>query len=172
MTIGQNDVRICVCVTSHFHTNEAVVGRWGFSSIYLCFGNRKFRKKLNDIWAAVNNDVCAHSWGDLPIILTRDCVIRDNYWRITPLVTTNIVINGSPYITWGNRAKLPSSRWRRRGRSLREVFACSRLYATTDLSQICNRVTRWHGTSCSKTTNLYPFRFCTIISERFAARRR
>ena len=45
-------------------------------------------------------------------------------------------------ITGGNRAKLPSSRWRRRGRSLREVFACSRLFATTDLSQICNRVTR------------------------------
>ena len=42
--------------------------------------------------------------------------------------------------TGGNRAKLPSSRWRRSGRSLREVFACSRLFATTDLSQICNRV--------------------------------
>ena len=62
-------------------------------------------------------------------------------------------------ITGGNRAKLPSSRWRRRGRSLREVFACPRLFATTDLSQICNRVTRGHGTPCTKTTNSYPFSF-------------
>ena len=52
--------------------------------------------------------------------------------------------------TGGNRAKLPSSRWRRRGLSLREVFACSRLFATTDLSHICNRVTRGHGTSCRR----------------------
>ena len=61
--------------------------------------------------------------------------------------------------TGGNRAKLPSSRWRRRGRSLREVFACSRLFATIDLSQICNRVTRGHGTPCTKTTDAYPFSF-------------
>ena len=61
--------------------------------------------------------------------------------------------------TGGNRAKLPSSRWRRRGRSLREVFACSRLFATIDLFQICNRVTRWHGTPCTKTTDAYPFSF-------------
>ena len=33
----------------------------------------------------------------------------------------------------GNRTKLPSSRWRRRGSSLREVFACSCFFATTDL---------------------------------------
>ena len=31
------------------------------------------------------------------MIFTRDCVTRENYWRITPLVTRNIVINGSPY---------------------------------------------------------------------------
>ena len=43
--------------------------------------------------------------------------------------------------TGGNRTKLPSSRWRRRGRSLREVFACSCFFATTDLSQIYNRET-------------------------------
>ena len=74
--------------------------------------------------------------------------------------------------TGGNRAKLPSSRWRRRGRSLREVFACSRLFATTDLSQICNRVTRGHGTPCTKMIDSCHFSFSTIISERFAARRR
>ena len=61
--------------------------------------------------------------------------------------------------TGGNRAKLPSSIWRRRGRSLREVFACSRLFATTDLSQICNRVTRGHGTPWTKATESYPFSF-------------
>ena len=38
---------------------------------------------------------------------------------------------GTPLYTGGNRAKLPSSIWRRRGRSLREVFACSHLFATT-----------------------------------------
>ena len=59
--------------------------------------------------------------------------------------------------TGGNRTKLPSSRWRRRGRSLREVFACSRLFATTDLSQIYNREARRHGTPCTKTTDSYPF---------------
>ena len=61
--------------------------------------------------------------------------------------------------TGGNRAKLPSSRWRQRGRSLREVFACSRLFATTDLSQIFYIVTRGHGTPCTKTTYSYPFSF-------------
>ena len=61
--------------------------------------------------------------------------------------------------TGGNRAKLPSWRWRRRGRSLREVFACSRLFATTNLSQICYRVTRWHGSPCTKTTDSHPFSF-------------
>ena len=54
-------------------------------------------------------------------------------------------------VTGGNRTKLPSSRWRRRGRSLREVFACSCFFATTDLSQIYNRETRRHGTPCTKT---------------------
>ena len=61
--------------------------------------------------------------------------------------------------TGGSRAKLPSSRWRRSGRSLREVFACSRLFATTDLSQIYNREARRHGTPCTKTTDSYPFSF-------------
>ena len=64
-----------------------------------------------------------------------------------------------PTFTGGNRAKLPSSRWRRRGRSLRQVFACSRLFGTTDHSQICNRVTRGHVTPCTKTTDSYPFSF-------------
>ena len=61
--------------------------------------------------------------------------------------------------TGGNRTKLPSSRWRRRGRSLREVFACSCFFATTDLSQIYNRETRRHGTPCTKSTNSYLFSF-------------
>ena len=53
------------------------------------------------------------------MIFIRDYVTRENYWRIAPLVTTNIVINDSPYIiiflTWFssdkpqiNRRKLQS----------------------------------------------------------------
>ena len=61
--------------------------------------------------------------------------------------------------TGGNRTKLPSSRWRRRGRSLREVFACSCIFETTDLSQIYTRQTRRHGTPCTKTTDSYLFSF-------------
>ena len=62
-------------------------------------------------------------------------------------------------ITGGNRTKLPSSRWHRRGRSLREVFACSCFFATTNLSQIYNRETRMHGTPCTETTDSYLFSF-------------
>ena len=61
--------------------------------------------------------------------------------------------------TGGNRTKLPSSRWRRHDRSLREVFACSCFFATTDLSQIYNRETRRHGTPCTKSTDSYLFSF-------------
>ena len=62
-------------------------------------------------------------------------------------------------LTGGNRTKLPSSRWRRRGRSLREVFACSCFFATTDLSQIYNRETWRYGTPCTKTSDSYIFSF-------------
>ena len=62
-------------------------------------------------------------------------------------------------VTGGNRTKLPSSRWRRRGRSLREVFACSCFFATTDLSQIYHRETWRHGTPCTKTTDSCLFWF-------------
>ena len=70
-----------------------------------------------------------------------------------------LVFANTTVVTGGNRAKLPSSRWRLRGRSLQEVFACSLRFATTDLSQICYRVTRGHGTPCTKTTDSYPFSF-------------
>ena len=33
--------------------------------------------------------------GDYPLIY--DCVTRENYWRITPLVTKSIIIHGKPY---------------------------------------------------------------------------
>ena len=90
---------------------------------------------------------------------------------IAPIMTSlqwisNVPGNMSPksniskyWSTGGNRTKLPSSRWRRRGHSLREVFACSCLFATTDLSQIYNRETRRHGTPCTKTTDSYLFSF-------------
>ena len=67
----------------------------------------------NSIWAAVNNDVCGHEWGDSPIIFTSDSVTSENYWQITSRVTTNIVINGSPYIisflTWFSSAETGKS---------------------------------------------------------------
>ena len=31
------------------------------------------------------------------MIFSRDCVTRENYWRITQLVSTNIAFHGSPY---------------------------------------------------------------------------
>ena len=42
-----------------------------------------------NIWVAMNNDLFVHSWGDLPIIFTRDCITRDNYRRIIPRVSKN-----------------------------------------------------------------------------------
>ena len=35
----------------------------------------------------MNNDFFSHSWGDLPMIFTRDFVTRENHWQITPVVT-------------------------------------------------------------------------------------
>ena len=78
------------------------------------------------VLAAVNNHVCGHKCGDSPIIITRDCVTWDydivvpgvtseNYWRITSRVTTNIVINGSPYVilflTWFSDAETQINWW-------------------------------------------------------------
>ena len=31
--------------------------------------------------------ICVDSWGDLPMIFTRDFVTRENYWQIASLVT-------------------------------------------------------------------------------------
>ena len=78
-------------------------------------------------------------------------------WRSTTLSLLKKLFSSTANFTGGNRAKLPSSRWRRRGRSLREVFACSRLFATTDFSQICYRVARGHCTPCTKTADSYHF---------------
>ena len=94
----------------------------------------------------------SQSWKPVPMILKvlpESSTLKMWHWQVWGPYNT--------IFTGGNRAKLPSSRWRRRGRSLREVFACLRLFATTDLSQICNRVTRGHGTPCTKTTDSYPF---------------
>ena len=54
-------------------------------------------KSLHSGLICVKNDVCGHEWGDSPINFTSDGVTSENYWRITTK-TTNIVINGSPYI--------------------------------------------------------------------------
>ena len=84
------------------------------------------------------------------------CLTRSVY---VLLMAPQLITERFTIFTGGNRTKLPSSRWRRRGRSLREVFACSRLFATTDLSQIYNRDARRHGTPCTKTTDSYLFSF-------------
>ena len=105
------------------------------------------------------------NYGSASIFVMDSPLITHQQWRMgkeraskqRPWI--NIQISTHCYLTGGNRAKLPSSRWRRRGRSLREVFACSRIFGTTDLSQICNRVTRGHVTPCTKTTDSYPFSF-------------
>ena len=68
------------------------------------------------IRAAVNNDVCGHEWGDSPIIFTSDAATSEKYWRITSQVTTNIVINGTPYIIlfllWSLDAEIQINRWK------------------------------------------------------------
>ena len=35
----------------------------------------------------MNNKFFGHSWGDLPMIFTRDFITRENHWQITPLMT-------------------------------------------------------------------------------------
>ena len=90
------------------------------SNKYFCkienFLNGVIDKIYNNIWAAVDNDVCGHKWGDSPIIFTSDTVTSENYWRITSRVTTNIVINGSPYIilflTWFPGATAQINLWK------------------------------------------------------------
>ena len=90
------------------------------------------------------------------LLIYRGLFSPSNSWK-TPI--DRPLGRGMVVFTGGNRTKLPSPRWRRRGRSLREVFACSCFFATTDLAQICNRETRRYGTSCTKTTDSYLFSF-------------
>ena len=60
--------------------------------------------------------VFGHEWGDSPIIFTSDAVTSENYWRITPRVTKNIVIHGNPYgilfLTYFSGAKTQRNRWK------------------------------------------------------------
>ena len=53
---------------------------------YTCILLSKIQHIKNSIWAAVNNDVCGHEWCDSPLIFNRDCVTRENYWRITNII--------------------------------------------------------------------------------------
>ena len=61
------------------------------------------------------------------------------------------------------------SRWRRRGRSLREVFFSLHLVGTIDLSGIYNDKTRGHDTSRRKLRIRDLVAFLTIIPQRFVA---
>ena len=122
------------------------------TSEYLWWCQRWFRKGLGAVrhqtitWANVHPDLCQrilslYNWIDLySKELIRCYSLRLQY-------------------TGGNHTKLPSSRWRRRGRSLREVFACLYFCTATDLSQIYNRETRRYGSPCTKMTDSYPFSF-------------
>ena len=64
-----------------------------------------------------------------------------------------------PHKHWGQPLEATVVKMAPTRRSLREVFACSRLFATTDLSQIYNREAHRHGTPCTKTTDSYLFSF-------------
>ena len=93
------------------------------------------------------------------LLSLRNAYISEIYQHANVIVPQLYMFRQYISVTEGNRMKLPSSRWRRRGRSLREVFACSCFFATTDLSQNYNRETRRHGTPCTKATDSYLFSF-------------
>ena len=120
----------------------------------------------------LNKRLSKQSWGWWVKTLSRPLWRHSNtvlsfkslnkYTKTSALMVSDLtVFNQFPFlnITGGNRTKLPSSRWLRRGRSLREVFACSCFLATTDLAQICNTETRRHCTRCTKTTDSYLLSF-------------
>ena len=51
----------------------------------------------------MNNDFWGHSWGDSPMIFTRDFVTRENHWQIASLVTQKslfTVTHALFFISW------------------------------------------------------------------------
>ena len=119
---------------------------------------RKTHLNLNVVY-------CSCRWVSIPMSYII-CRIQDGHVRAHGCTLSVVCDNRNlPHVweiarfTGGNRTKLPSSRWRRRGRSRREVFACLCFSATTDPSQIYNREKRRHGTPCTKTTDSYLFSF-------------
>ena len=59
-------------------------------------GHNTVCKKWNDTLVSVNNNFGGHSWGDLPMIFTRDFVTRENHWQIASLVTQKSLFMVTP----------------------------------------------------------------------------
>ena len=88
MTIGPNHATIGVCMTSQYHNNGGAIDRREF------YGFIRASAPKNHVR---NKIIYGLLWGDSPMIVSSDCTTLENYWRITPFVTTNIVFNDSPY---------------------------------------------------------------------------
>ena len=52
-----------------------------------CVQDKKLRVRNKIIHSLPWITIFGDSWGDLPLIFTRDFVTRENHWQITPLVT-------------------------------------------------------------------------------------
>ena len=90
MAIGKNDVTIGVCVTipQQWSGDQSM----GVFHRLFCFQHPKFMwNKIT--WAAVNYDVCGHSWADSPIIFIR---VRPVY-----IVAIGHWYNQHPSNQWG-----------------------------------------------------------------------
>ena len=115
-----------VCVTSQYHNNGAAID--GSFHRFICVSAPEIHVRNKIIYGLpsimmfvvaceVIRDSCSwlrHLWKLLANHSIRDhkyryhiCITRENYWRITPLVTTDIVINllrpSDPYMRqWTN----------------------------------------------------------------------
>ena len=85
LIVGQNGVTIGVCLTTHYHSHGAAIGRRDVSSVYLCLSTRKSCKKTCAVRWFANN---FYSW---PRHAWKWLANHPHSWP-------NIVINGSPYI--------------------------------------------------------------------------
>ena len=66
--------------------NGEMSDRWLFVAEQ-CVQDKKLRVRNKIIHSLPWITIFGHSWGDLPLIFTRDFVTRENHWQITPIVT-------------------------------------------------------------------------------------
>ena len=139
------------------------MGQWRGTLVFLCCPDGKVHEAyMGPTWGQQDPD--GPHIGPMNLVIRVGSHKHPNLFHYVTMIlctfkATLITCMQVYTITGGNRTKLPSSRWRRRGRSLREVFACSCFFATIDLSQIYNGEARRHGTPCTKTTDPYLFSF-------------